>query len=101
MKYIIFIICALSIIPTASAADGWREKCKVIQDGAETAMRARQRGMDMSRVMGIVSGSELAESVVMEAYDRPKYTGAAAKQDSINRFKNEYYLECAKLLRNK
>lgn len=74
------------------------ERCKSIEQYAETVMKARQAGVDMSTILA-GADSELLATIVMEAYGLGRYNSAENQQRSIADFKNANYLKCVRALR--
>lgn len=87
---------------TSSESSSWRGACSAISNMAEEIMKARQNGAAMSSLIESVQGVEenhVAERFIMLAYDKSRYHTDRNILRSIEDFKNEAYLECAKSIR--
>lgn len=78
--------------------------CKDFERAAEKIMTARQDGMAMSEMMEAASEmeeaySDIAKTMVVEAYSKPLYRTEDFKRRAISEFANDSYLVCIKELR--
>lgn len=92
------LVFAFMSIP-AAAADNWKETCSMVSKLAEIVMKARQSGKAMSEVIKAAEGNEAYESVIILAYDKPRYGTAPMQQRTIEEFRDDAYVQCAKKMR--
>lgn len=83
---------------TGAVSEKVLEACKSIETFAETVMESRQGGMAMSSAMNITDNPLLA-SIVVEAYERPRFNSEDIQRKTIEEFKNKHYLACIKASR--
>lgn len=111
---LLFIICAIGALAAIglgvrayraqSASAGPSEEfraqaiatCKGISELATTIMTQRQNGTDMAQMMETAGGNQLAQRIVVAAYDQPRMRVAQNQQVEIQDFANEAYLACLK-----
>jgi len=66
-------------------------------------MGKRQEGILMSDMMEIAgTGADLkdiAESIVIKAYEQPQFSGEDYKKEAIEKFTNQWFLLCIKSMR--
>jgi len=75
--------------------------CEDISSLAGLIMDVRQKGAPMSTVMGVANEQKdayrpLCRSIVIDAYESPKYSTESVKAQVISEFTNKYYLACVK-----
>ena len=80
-------------VASMSVAQDRLSKCTVLKDLAETIMDNRQKGVDVTSMLGI-SESDLIKAVVLHAYSRPQYSTLDYKRKSIKEFGLDVFLEC-------
>lgn len=101
-KSALLVLIAVTL-PVFSGADEPATGCEVISRLAKSIMQARQSGVSMSEMMGIAARDEdfkaLAEALVIDAYDSPRYSTDGMKQRSIEDFENNVFLQCIKATR--
>lgn len=103
MKRAIVILFSL-IVVTPVKADSWRELCSSYSDLSEKIMTNRQSGVAMSKMMSTVDGqkdamSKVIEEIIIEAYEKPRYSTERMQKRTIEDFRNSIYLTCAKEMR--
>ena len=83
--------------------DTMMELCAGIQSLAETIMATRQKGTSISTIMKIVKNiatnkkqEEILVEMVIDAYDKPQYSGEEYRKKTTNEFANKWALECYK-----
>ena len=68
-------------------------------------MKARQEGVPMSKLMKHNSQSEnpqlikISNYLLIEAYEKPRFSGDEYKTKSIEDFRDKAYLDCVKAAR--
>jgi hypothetical protein len=86
-----------------SGEESWRELCRVMAEGAESIMSQRQAGQSMSVLMDRMSGDNMManffETLIIDAYDRPRYSTDSMVSRAIEDFKNDAYLLCVRNFR--
>jgi hypothetical protein len=87
----------------SESSDDWRSRCNSVGALSESIMSGRQHGVSMSKMMDSANPEirKLVEEIIIEAYDSPRYSTDAAQIRSIEEFRNEVYLQCAKSTRPK
>ena len=97
MKHLI-AVALLSVSTLANA--GTFDICPDSGKSAYLIMKARQRGVDMSRMMEIASSSGIAEldalnkSLTIDAYKVPRYSTPENQQKAAEDFRDRLLLEC-------
>lgn len=100
--YSIAIACIL--IPTSAVAgNDWRSTCKLISSLAETVMVNRQNGVSMVKMMETAKGAvkDMTETLIMSAYDKPRFSTDEMQKRSVEDFRDQAYLECIKAIPEK
>lgn len=78
------------------------DSCTAIENMAETIMDRRQSGVKMSILMDIAkeskdkSLSRIITSLIIEAYEKPRYNTEKHKRRVIEDFRNNAFLNCYK-----
>ena len=73
--------------------------CSLIDIYAKNVMEIRQMGGSMSDLMGMVDDGDykdLYETIIISAFEVPRYNTEKNKQNAISDFTNKQYLECVK-----
>lgn len=96
MKKLLTAIALLSTSFIAQAEESKGMSCKEISEFAGSIMQARQQGTPMSDLYDIANGSKVIESLIILAYEVPKFNTAEYKQREVSKFKNELFLACVK-----
>ena len=91
-KSILICILALGLSVPALAED----KCKKIEDLAETIMDARQRGIPASKMMELAGDSSLVRAVVLDSFETSTYLSTSVRERAIREFKDKWYIRCIK-----
>jgi len=99
----VILMLALSFSLPAAHAQDEADPCASIGGFAERLMEKRQQGIAMSDLMKLVALGEgpqrwksIARQMVIAAYEKPQYSVDANKADAVQRFRNEWELECYK-----
>lgn len=98
MKKQIIAAIIITAISTPALAETWQEKCEVIGELAHVIMKTRQDGASMPSAMKTANGYKLAELMVSEAYDEPRYGSEEYKANATNDFRDKWYSDCYKVL---
>jgi hypothetical protein len=101
MKKILFIgFILVFLMASFSYAE---DQCKIIGELAETIMKKRQEGVDLTTMLNIAGSEGTSEAVanvsrklVIIAYGHPEYSTEEYKQRAIRKFKTEVMIECYK-----
>lgn len=101
MKKYVFLAALLLPAVAAAEANGkdWQETCNQWSELAETVMSSRQSGVAMSKMMGLTDGDKTFETMIIEAYDKPRFNGDKFQQRAISDFRDEWYSICVKSIR--
>jgi hypothetical protein len=76
-----------------------RKLCDLTSSTAETVMRKRQAGVSMTKMMEVTANEppgSIGESLVITAYDSPRYHTKEMQERSVEDFRDKAYLRCAK-----
>jgi len=101
MKSTILCLVVLALLPaTGQAEKSFKERmedCKAIERLAESVMSARQRGMAMSKMLEIVNdggSDDLVNAIVVDAWDKPRYSGERYQQRAVSDYKDAAFGAC-------
>lgn len=99
-------LTATAAVAQVGSADGevplsaW---CNTLAVNATVTMRARQNGVPLSQILGLIeenlsgtAGSAVgtARDVALRAYEQPAFQGEEFKQRAVTEFSNEIMVEC-------
>lgn len=102
IKAVLIGACLLCSMP-AMANDAKEEMCPSLSSLAETVMTARQKGVPMNKLMGVLSSSQLGQeptlkdvirTMVIEAYNRTKFNSTQYQQEAAVEYGNEWNVAC-------
>ena len=73
--------------------------CIVVGMLAKQIMSARQSGVPMSKVLGVLDGEDanadgLTRTLTIQAYDYPRFSGSEYQERAITEFENEAMVMC-------
>jgi hypothetical protein len=88
----------LTLSLTSWAQSKTDERCSELAEFSQTVMEARQRGIDMQRLIQLSQGNELAIRIIIEAYDVPRYRTSEYQQNAVTEFANKIQVTCYKAL---
>jgi hypothetical protein len=77
------------------------ERCSELAEFSNTVMQARQRGIEMQRLVQLSEGNELAIRIIIEAYEVPRYRTSEYQQNAATEFANKIQVTCYKALLKK
>ena len=103
LKMEIIVALALMLSQNCGAITN-DEFCDVVYDTSKTIMEVRQLGRPMGELIKKAKGNaaeDMLRSIIITAYDSPKYELKQLKEKSINDFSNTWYLECIKRMDKK
>ena len=102
MKLLLFFVfTGILGIAQSTLAQDWQSNCKGFEHLARSIMTARQKGEDMSKLMGVAadparaSAKDLTTNLIFSAYRQPRYQTEDMQQKAIDDFSNDTYLGCA------
>lgn len=105
MKKIIFIGVALAF--TCSPVSAGQEKenyCQKVSGLAEAIISARHLGVSMQDLISTNKddprAKDMKEIMIIEAFEQPRMNTDEMKKRSIEEFRDKWYLECYKSVRN-
>lgn len=101
MKKLIIGLTFGLIAVTAQAEETPQQTCTNASLFAEQVMKARQMGIDASKLMEIADGSILIEEYIIDAFDHPKYNTESYRRKAISEFKSRAFLDCMKAFSKK
>ena len=85
--------------PTAESLQREAEACTTLGEFAGSIMESRQVGIPLSKMLEAVAegGKDtLSRSLILAAYDTPRYNGATYRQRAIDEFRNDIEIRCYK-----
>lgn len=99
MRYFLLVIILLN----SQAAFSEQKRsllslCGVISEFAEVTMESRQSGTPMSKLMEAANGEKSMESIIIRAYEKPRFRTNEMKQQTIENYRDAIYLACIKEL---
>lgn len=104
MVRISFVLSAALIAfpwPSVAQTDAeYLELCREIGTLAESIMTNRQNGTSIVQMMDIADGNGLAQSLVVAAYEEPRFSTPRYQAESISDFRDRAYLECFRAASN-
>ena len=89
-------ILALTLIASMPATAQVSEFCKSIADISETIMEKRQEGVKMIDMLELVKDNKAVESIVLDAYDFPKFSVDENKREMVSDFSDRWLMACIK-----
>lgn len=104
MKILIVATICIAMTTTVFAEDDWYARCESLASLAEVVMRNRQDGVAMSKMMKNTPKTifkSVIESLIITAYDTPRFSTKKMQQRATEDFRDEIYLECIKQSRGK
>lgn len=102
MKKMIGISLVMVGLSTQCFASNWKETCSSVGELAQIIMEKRQDGVAMEALIDSVSKTEkpeLAEELIISAYEKSQYNGEDYKRKAIAEFRDSAYLQCVKSMR--
>ena len=93
---IVILICVFASLAWASDEQE-NTGCDAISKIAGSIMSQRQMVddiLEMLKVQSEITDSEIVKSIVIRAYQKPRYSGSKYRERAIKAFKTEIYLEC-------
>ncbi len=91
----------LALSLTSWAQSKTDERCSELAEFSNTVMQARQRGIEMQRLVQLSEGNELAIRIIIEAYEVPRYRTSEYQQNAATEFANKIQVTCYKALLKK
>ena len=104
MKKIIATLTSLLLFtPLSSYAEESKkidptEVCSTFEELAGLIMEHRPLGTPMSKIMKVSGSDEIGRKIVVDAYERSRFSTESYQKKSIENFKNEWFLSCFKEL---
>ena len=92
MKHLITAL-AIALASPAYAEAETKDPCAIWGDLAEMAMTARQKGVSLSRALRDVT-DDLVRQVIIDAYEKPRYSGAQFQRREIQDYRSHWELLC-------
>lgn len=102
------IIAAMMFVPTITFAEEQKmtpeQTCGLVANLSKSIMDNRQIGVPLVDMIGIPDNIEvealanIVRDIILEAYDRPKYSSKEYQLEAAEEFSNEVMLECMKEL---
>ena len=106
MKALTALTIYFLVVSASHAENNWHTICKSHTEFAERVMTFRQEGVSIAEMIELSKDEgndvrEYVESLILTAYEQPRYSTERIKQETIENFRDEAYLACAKRLRQK
>jgi 3-hydroxyisobutyrate dehydrogenase-like beta-hydroxyacid dehydrogenase len=99
MKHL--ILAAMLLAPAVNASEPTKQDlCKSFATYAETVMTARQNGATLVKMLDIAADSEIAQAIIIDAYQSPSYSTDKYKTNAAVEFSNKVLLTCLKVAQN-
>ena len=95
MKHVITAAFAASLLLLSPAQGAQTDLCAEISAVAEHIMDGRQSGVPIRDLMAEVP--DAFRELVIEAYERPRFTTPQRRQSAVTDFGNKVYLICDRL----
>ena len=97
--FLLAIILAFTTTAHAETSATDDAVCIVVGMLAKQIMSARQSGVPMSKVMGVLDGEDsnadgLTRQLTIQAYDYPRFSGSEYQERAITEFENEAMVMC-------
>jgi hypothetical protein len=106
MKTLTTLIIYFLLISESYADNNWHTICRSHTEFAEKVMKFRQEGVSIAKMIELSQDEgndirEYVESLILSAYEQPRFSTARIRQETIENFRDEAYLACAKRLKPK
>lgn len=108
MKYFVLAIILATTGTAYADSDAANQSiknatCLMLGQLAEGVMTARQSGKPISTVLGTLDGGSsdidnLARTIIIEAYEEPRWNGSEYQSRAITEFENSVMVRCYKTL---
>ena len=89
----LILITVLMLTPLFSVADTKLNECKEVSKVARVVMESRQNNVDIVKLLEAVD-SDVAQTIIVLAYETPLYSTEAMKVKVVKKFANEVFLIC-------
>ena len=93
MKKTILALTLIASMPVTAQVSGF---CKSIADISETIMEKRQEGVKMIDMLELAKDNKAVESIVLDAYDFPKFSLDENKREMVSDFSDRWLMACIK-----
>ena len=98
------LILAITLAATFNASAITSEEmatCNTFADSARTTMKARQKGIELSRILAVNPGVTKPENyftlgLILGAYDAPLFSVKANKDTATKSYANKWLMKCLK-----
>lgn len=94
MKKLTLALFALFAAPATAQEMTPDEMCAAFATYAEVVMKARQSGVPLGQMLETIDGEPLLRSLVMVAYDQPRFSTESYQQEAIDVFRDNVHLGC-------
>jgi len=102
MQSLILLVIVATALSTSSAFSQSQSLCESVEKIARGIMTKRQNGESMSAIMRTADSVEsevlqnLSRSMIIDAYETPRFHTKEYKNNVIGDFADKYYLACVK-----
>ena len=97
MRTLILAAAITALSFTANAEETKQSQCAEIADFAGNIMTLRQLGKPMADTFKLLGGKEPARTMIIQAYETPKFDSEKYKREYIEKFKDNWFLACIKM----
>lgn len=88
-------LCLLAWVSTTQAqTTPLLSYCADVHRAAEAAMQDRQNGYDMATLLRLADGNEVAEAIVIQAFQVPRYRNLDDRMSAIDTFASYVFDTC-------
>lgn len=91
------LIMAAVIAISASTANASETYCETVYNLAESIMAARQGGVSLKELKKSIK-TKVGSSLVLWAYELPKYHSEEMKKYAVNSFAEEAFYDCKSIM---
>lgn len=102
-KLAMALVIVMLAAGSAGAGEGDKtqeEICANVATYAETLMDARHKGVPMQKLIEIaaenVAGAKISRTMIIDAYESPRFTTPEIVRQSVEDFRDRWYLRCIK-----
>jgi hypothetical protein len=91
-----FVLTFVAGLSPAGALAG--DTCSMVAQLAEVQMQNRQLGIPLDAALGTVANLPIGQVIVIDAWSRPRHRDAAARQQSVDEFRDAWFRRCLSAL---
>ena len=92
MKKLILAVALSLAVFSAQAEESYF--CESVGELATIIMQNRQKGVDLSKMLALSKGDDGVKTMVLDAYNSPRYSTDKYIADAVSDFSNKWVLAC-------